>query len=165
MSLGVSFAISPRQSSELLALEDDAARMEWLEALEEDEAATDSLDFDKAWDPLHRCLGDGSLVVINDGPLGVPHAVFGSRALMEDEDSPVFAGLLPADDVPAVAGALADVDRDWLLEGYKRLDPADHGGELGNEDFEYVAGALADLQAFLARAAQGGSAVVFTVAD
>ena len=83
MSLGVAFALSAEQAAELLALGDDDGREEWLQDLEEEVEDGEWFQYDKAWDELHRCLGDGELV-IQDGP-PLAHAVFGSRPLMLDE--------------------------------------------------------------------------------
>ena len=160
MSLGMSFALTPELAAELLACPDDAAREDWLEELEESDAPY--CDFDKAWDALHRCLGNGELVITSDGtPLA--HAVFGSRTLMDDEETDTFAGQLPADEVPAVAEALDAVDQAWLKARYQALGPTGYDGPLGDEDFEYTWDALVDLRAFLRQAAIEGAAIVFTV--
>ena len=88
--LGRSFALTPAEVADLLAQADDATRDDWLSEFEEGESPY--VDFDKAWDALHRCLGDGELVIPGAGtPLA--HAVFGSVPLMEHEETETFAGL------------------------------------------------------------------------
>jgi hypothetical protein len=56
--LGASFLLASDQLSELRECADDDAREDWLMALEEDVADDRWLQFDKAWDPLHRARGE-----------------------------------------------------------------------------------------------------------
>jgi hypothetical protein len=147
--LGASFLLTSDQLSELRACDDDDAREDWLMALEEDVANDRWFQFDKAWDPLHRALGDGELLIQHGPPRA--HAVFGSEPLMEREEADMFAGLLPADAVSAVVAELTPLDRDWLR------------ARIVEDDLEYVTEALAGLREFLDRAAHQHAAVVFTV--
>ena len=143
----------------MLACSDDEAREDWLEEFEQ--ADGESFGHDKAWDALHRSLGDGELVVQDGPPLA--HAVFGSQPLMELEDTDTFASLLPADEVAAVADALEAVDRDRLRTRYDALGATDYDGELDDEDFEYTWANVVEFRPFPRRAADVGAAVVFTV--
>ena len=164
MSLGVTFALDPAQTAELLGLEGDEAREAWLQDHEERVEDDDWFEFDKTWDELHRCLGDGELVVQDGPPLA--HAVFGSRPLMEDDDAPAFAGHLPAAEVPAVAAALREVDAAWLHERFDRLGRTDYvayGQPLDDDLFEAMWSSLAGLRDFTARAAERGASLVFSV--
>jgi hypothetical protein len=164
MSLGVAFAITLEQAQELLALGDDQSREAWLQELEEQVEDADWFQYDKAWDELHRCLGDGELV-IQDGP-PLAHAVFGSHPLVRDEDADWFAGYLPGDEVPAVAAALRQVDREWLrsrFDGLDRTEHATYGGPLDDELFEYVWEAVEGLRVFYERLVERREAMVFSV--
>jgi hypothetical protein len=147
--LGASFLLTPGQLAELRASANDDAREDWLMAVEEDVADDRWFQFDKAWEPLHRALGDGELL-IQDGPPRA-HAVFGSEPLMERDEADTFGGLLPAGEVAAVLAELTPIDRDWLR------------AHVVDEDLEYVAKALEGLREFLRLAAQERAAVVFTV--
>jgi hypothetical protein len=69
---------------------------------------------------------------------------------MEHEEADTFAGLLPADEVPAVVAELTPLDRNWLR------------ARIVEDDLEYVTEALAGLREFLDRAAHQHAAVVFT---
>ena len=163
MSLGAAFALSAEQAAELLALSDDASRDEWLQNLEDEVDDAGWFQYDKAWDELHRCLGDGQLL-IQDGPPRA-HAVFGSQPLMEDEDAAVFAGYLSAAEVPTVAASLRQVEKSWLREHFDGLSRTDyHGGPLDDDGFDYVWDCLEDLREFYARRVDREAAVVFTVA-
>jgi Domain of unknown function (DUF1877) len=164
MSLGVAFALSPDQTEELLAVADDEAREEWLQEHEEEVEDGDWFQYDKTWDELQRCLGDGELVIQDRPPLA--HAVFGSQPLMEDRDTSTFAGYLPAADVPTVAVALREVDQTWLRERFARLhrtDYAAYGQPLSDEFFEHVWTCLEGLREFYAHAVERGASLVFTV--
>jgi uncharacterized protein DUF1877 len=164
MSLGVAFALTAKESEELLALEDDESREAWLQDLEEEVEDAEWFQYDKAWDELHRCLGDGELVIQAGPPLA--HAVFGSHPLMQDEDSATFAGYLPAADVPGVAASLGQVDRGWLRERFDalgRTDYATYGGDLDDELFEHVWTCLEGLREFYGHLVDRQAAMVFSV--
>src|SRR5918999_4602443 len=151
MSLGVAFALTAEQTEVLLALGDDESRAEWLQDLEEEVGDADWFQYDKAWDELHRCLGDGDLVIQQGPPLS--HAVFGSQALMRDEEAATFAGYLPAAEVPTVAAGLRQVETSWLRERFdalSRTDYAAYGGPLDDDLFEYVWACLEGLREFYA---------------
>lgn len=157
--LGRSFALTPAEVADLLAQADDATRDDWLSEFEEGESPY--VDFDKAWDALHRCLGDGESVIPGAGtPLA--HAVFGSVPLMEHEETETFAGLLPADEVPQVADAVEAVDAAWLRARFTALGETDYDGPGDEDDFDYTWDTLVELRRFLRTAAENGSAVVFT---
>ena len=164
MSLGVAFAVTAAQAEELLSLNDDESRAEWLEDLEENVDDDRWFQYDKAWDELHRCLGDGELVIQDAPPLA--HAVFGSRPLMQDEDSAAFAGYLSAAETPAVAQSLGRVDRRWLRERFDALGRTDYdryGGPLDDELFGHVWECLDGLREFYGRLVEQRAAMVFSV--
>ena len=158
MSLGVAFALSPAKTEELLAIADDEDRDEWLQEHEEETEDADWFQYDKTWDELHRCLGDGELVIQEGPPLA--NAVFGSQPVMEDEDSSTFAGYLSAAEVPTVATALREVDKAWLRARFDRLDRTDYttyGQPLSEDFFEHVWTCLEGLREFYAHAADRGA--------
>ena len=162
MSPAAQLSLDPGQVEELLGLEADAARVAWLDQVGHEAAEDRVLALGGAWDALHRCLGDGGLEIVEDGPPAA-HAVFGSVALL-DEDAPtdVFAALLPAEDVPAAAEELWRLDAAALRERYEALDPGEYG-ELSSDDFAETLEAFAALRKFLTAAAEAGRAIVFTV--
>lgn len=164
MALATQFSLDPAQVAELLGLEADAARVEWLDELEADAAEDRVLSLGEAWDALHRSLGDGGLEIVEDGPPEAG-AVFGTEALLNEEDeSDVFAGLLPVDEVAAVAEALWRIDAPRLRERYEALDPGEYGSALTSDDFADTLTAFAALRKWLTDAAEAGRAVVFVVA-
>jgi hypothetical protein len=98
-----------------------------------------------------------------DGGMPIIHAVFGSQPLMQHDATDTFAGLLPADEVPAVAEAVEAVDESWLRARFAALSDTDYDGPADEDDFGYTWDALLELRRFLRRAAENGSAIVFTV--
>jgi uncharacterized protein DUF1877 len=164
MSLGVAFALTAAQIEELLTLGDDESRDQWLQDLEENVDDAEWFQYDKAWDELHRCLGDGELVIQDAPPLA--HAVFGSQPLMQDEDSATFAGYLPAAEAPIVAASLREVRRGWLRERFDALagtDYAAYGGPLDDDLFGHVWACLEGLRVFYAHLVDRQAAMVFSV--
>jgi hypothetical protein len=164
MSLAVAFALTAEQTDELLALGDDESRAEWLQDLEEDVDDAEWFQYDKAWDELHRCIGDGELVIQEAPPLA--HAVFGSQPLMQDVDSATFAAYLPVTEVPVVAASLGEVRRGWLRERFDALastDYAAYGGPLDDDLFRHVWACLEGLRVFYSHLVDRQAAMVFSV--
>jgi hypothetical protein len=61
---GVFFALTSAQKEHLLALDSDGKRLEYIqEGIEVPWDETHLMQTDKAWDAIHRCLTDGTLVV------------------------------------------------------------------------------------------------------
>ena len=156
--LGVHYAVTAKQERALLAADGDSAVSELLEDLEEswsDDALT--VDTDKAWDAIHRCLGDGTLDPDGaDYPLS--HAVLGGRHLHE-EYHVVYISTAEAGDV---AAALLDVDRSWLRRRFDSINDSAYPGSRDDADFEYTWANFVDVRAFYQRAAAAGRAVIFT---
>ncbi|MEU0558245.1 YfbM family protein [Dactylosporangium sp. NPDC006015] len=158
--LGVHFAITEQQERKLLkaAKRGDDAVGELVGDLEEewDDDAM-KVDSDKAWDAVHRCLGDGTLDP-DGGEYPLTHAVLGGRDLHED----YYVIYVTADEVRDVAAAVRGLDRAWLRERFDAIDDPDYRGAGDADDFEYTWDNFADIQAFYARAADAGRAVIFT---
>ncbi|MES9541415.1 MULTISPECIES: YfbM family protein [unclassified Actinomadura] len=153
--LGVHFAITDEQERALLAGDEDAVA-ELLEDLEENwEDDHLKVDTDKAWEAVHRCLGDGTLDY-EGYPLS--HAVLGGRHLHQE----FYVVHVSAAEVRDVAEALRPLDKGRLRQRYDTLPPDDHAGPRGDQDFEYTWTNFADVRAFYQRAAKAGRAVIFT---
>ncbi|MEV4140067.1 YfbM family protein [Dactylosporangium sp. NPDC049742] len=158
---GVFFALTAAQDGALTATQDDAEVRAFVHAVE---AAWDDewlCETDKAWDAMHRCLGDGTLDIgyRDGGPL--PLTVLGGRHHHEGEEY-VVAHVLAAD-VAQIAEALRTVDETWLRDRYHRIDPDDYQGVLDDDDSEYTWSYLQDVRDFYQRAAVAGRSVIFTV--
>jgi hypothetical protein len=148
--LGVHFAVTATQERALVDAAKNDKVGELLEDLEEewDDDAM-KVDSDKAWDAVHRCLGE-------EYPLS--HAVLGGEDLHEDH----WVVYVTADQVRDVAAALHGLDRAWLRGRFDAFDKHGYDGRGDDDDFEYTWSNFADIQAFYDRAAGAGRAVVFT---
>lgn len=164
---GVYFALDAGQVQRLLAAGTDEERMAVLEEFEMLDVWEEPGDFgtDKAWDAIHRCLTDGTLMACDeegkaeDYPLS--HAVLGGRFLLEGDG--YIIALVAPQQVKDVAEALARVDQAWLRGRYDALDFPDYQGVKSEEDFDYTWANFAGLPEFYAGAAARDKAVIFTV--
>jgi hypothetical protein len=158
---GVFFALTAPQDEALVATRDDA---EVREFVAEVESAWDwdwLCEADKAWDAMHRCLGDGTLRLGRNGGGPLELAVLGGGHHYEGEE--YLVARVVAAEVAAVAEALAGVDESWLRARHDAIDPDDYQGVLDDEDFEYTWRYLQDVRDFYQRAAADGRSVIFTV--
>src|SRR5690349_1940245 len=109
--LGVHFALTGEEVETLRSLPDDAARLDHLQSVIEEEYLAKhrelTAESDKAWDAMHRALTDGKLTW--DGgepPLNL--AVLGGE-LLYDEDDYIMSLKTPIE-VADVAVALRNID-------------------------------------------------------
>jgi Domain of unknown function (DUF1877) len=155
--LGVHFAITAEQESQLLAA-DSAGDTESLEALLEDleEGWSDddlTVETDKEWDAIHRSLGDGTLDP--DAPeYPLSHAILGGRHMHDD----YYVCYVSADEVREVAAALHQVDEERLRRGFESIGD----DYLGPLEFDYIWSNFLDVRSFFDRAAEAKRAVLFT---
>jgi Domain of unknown function (DUF1877) len=158
---GVFFALKDAQEAALIATRDDAE----VRAFVADVEAAWDLDWlcetDKAWDAMHRCLGDGTLRLDQRDGWPLPLTVLGGGHHYEGEE--YLVAHVRADDVVAVAAALSAVDEAWLRERYDSIDADDYQGVLDDEDFDYTWYYLQQVREFYNRAAAAGRPVIFTV--
>ncbi|WP_328470859.1 YfbM family protein [Actinoplanes sp. NBC_00393] len=156
--LGVHYAVTAKQERALLAADRGGGVGEYVGDLEETWSDDElSVDTDKAWDAIHRCLGDGTLDPDGAGyPLS--HAVLGGRH-MHDEFHVVYVSEAETRDV---AAALLAVDRGWLRRRFDAINDPDYAGAHDDTDFEYTWSNFVNVRAFYQRAAAAGRAVIFT---
>jgi hypothetical protein len=160
--LGVHFAITAEQERSLLAAgdaDDTETVADLLEDLEENWADDDlTVDTDKAWDALHRCLGDGTLDP-DGGEYPLSYAILGGRHLHDD----YYVCYVTAAQVRDVAVALRQIDEAELRRRFDRMDvDEDYDGTADDEDFAYTWDGFVDVRRFYDRAAAAGRAVLFT---
>lgn len=158
---GIHFAVPPAEARRLLEAEGDDAVREILEDFEERSEAAPRLELGTVWDPIHRCLSNGTLFY-DEGEYPLNHAVLGGRHLYSGDDR--IVSFVDAAQVPEVARALQGVSEDWFRERYQQIDPDDYEGPYGEEDLRRAWEGFRDLRRFFARAAEEGRAVVFTAA-
>ncbi len=118
------------------------------------------VETDKAWDAIHRCLTDGSLLYVSgEDPLN--HCICGGRQLHRGRNYTVsFVSIRQVKDV---AEALDKITKRWMRKRYTLIDPEEYEFEWGEEDFGYVWENFLDLRRFYRKAAAAGRAVIFTV--
>jgi len=159
--LGVHLAIGEEVVSRLLAAEDDADVVAMIVRLIEGDLDPRYVySTDRAWDPLHRCLTNGTLA-LDAGSFPLSHVVLGGVQLCEDDG--YLVSLVRADQVPAVADALTPIDRQWLRTRYNSFEFPGYAGTRGDDDFEATWDSVRGLADFFQAAAQDRRAVIFIV--
>jgi uncharacterized protein DUF1877 len=158
---GVHFAITSDQQTSVLAASDDDQLMEVIEQIEEAWDKDYLAESDKAWDAIHRCLTDGSLLY-ESGEYPLNHVICGGRQLHQGEDYVV--SLVTPEQVRDVSAAMAPLTEDWMRERYfSLLKPDSYDGEIGDEDFRYAWTSFESVRDLYRKAAASGRAVIFTV--
>jgi hypothetical protein len=158
---GVHFAVTAAQERLLLAAKSDRKLMDLLEGIEEAWEEPYVVDTDKAWDAIHRCLTNGSLLYVS-GEYPLNHCICGGRQLCRGREYTV--SYVSAPQVKDVASALAGIRKSWMRNRYDQLDPEDYDEvAIGDEDFNYTWRNFLDLRRFYKVAAKASRAVIFTV--
>jgi hypothetical protein len=159
---GVHFAVTPAQEKLLLAAKSDRKLMGLVEEIEDAWEKPFVCETDKAWDAIHRCLTDGSLLYVS-GEYPLNHCICGGRQLFRGREYTV--SYVSAPQVKDVASALAKITKAWMRKRYDQLDPEEYDEvEVGDEDFEYTWENFLDVRRFYKTAADACRAVIFTVA-
>jgi hypothetical protein len=158
---GVHFAVTAAQAQALLAAKSDRKLMRLIDEIEEAWEEPFVVESDKAWDAIHRCLTDGTLLYVSgDYPLNL--CICGGRQLHQGRDYTV--SFVSAQQVKDVAKALAKINKGWMRKRYFLIDPAEYDEvEIGEEDFSYTWENFLDIRRFYKKAAEADRAVVFTV--
>jgi hypothetical protein len=159
---GYHFALDQEQADALLACADEMAVLDITERLVEAFVPGEfGCGGDKAWDVLHRCLGDGTFRPGGGtAPLNCPF--LGGRLLVSEGS---LVNLVTAGLVREVAVALAALDATWLCRRLDQRFGAEYGGTVPEEDAERFLGMLEELTRFYRQAASEGKAVVFVTDD
>ena len=156
---GVYFALSPEDEVKLLDCKSDDDLIELIQEDIEERWDTDWLaEVDKAWDAIHRCLGDGSLDVTDD-PLS--KFVLGGRQLTGEDNYTV--SYLAAAEVREVAAASAAISESWMHGRYDKLVSTDYDGPHGEDDRQYTWENFVDARRLFEKAAAAGRSMIFTV--
>lgn len=178
MPLGVHIALTPEQRTKLLALETDEARYDCVEEFGETVDEEYTCDTDKAWDAIHRCLGEfppkadyftevpeqwgtwDSPDKYGSDPLRL--AILGGRKIYSDEKE-YFIRLIEADQVRNVANAMNVIDDAEIRQRYiKYCNDAWGGAYRDSEDIDYTAEYFGYLKEFFSGIAKKNMAIIFT---
>ena len=158
---GVHFAITPAEMESLIAAQNDIELMKLIEAIETVWDQDNLAESDKAWNAIHRCLTDGSLLY-DGGAYPLNHVICGGRALHKGDDYTI--ALVTPSQVQTVAAAIAPLSEAAMRERYFSLiDPNTYNGDHGEEDFEYTWEWFQGVNGLFQKAAASGRAVIFSV--
>ncbi|MBN8610626.1 MAG: DUF1877 family protein [Deltaproteobacteria bacterium] len=154
---GVLFALDDEDLARLGEARSDREVLDIVTDLEE--RWENACELDRAWDAIHRALTDGRLDLRDASP-PLSRAILGGTVLVRTEAA--IVSVKGADDVVAIAKALAPWDEARFRAGYQRIDRNDYG-DLDEEDFGYTFAWFERLAPFYARAAREERAIVFAV--
>jgi Domain of unknown function (DUF1877) len=159
--LGVHFALNTSQVAGLRLRVFPGLRVQYVQGhLEEQLIETPfAAETDKAWDAIHRCLGDGSLNG-KGGSFPLNHVVLGGSRLWAG-DSYILSLKSPRT-VRAIAKELPQVTQDLFRGRYAGIAAAGYEGPIGVEDFEYTWEWFQGLVPFFKTAAAHDRWVLFT---
>ena len=160
--LGVHFALTEQDVEGLLAAKTDEDRLRHVRELEEryfKHCESYIAESDKAWDAMHRALGD-SLLSYDGGEYPLNHAVLGGQPLYSEDDY-IMSLKTPAQ-VVDVSERLALMTEDQFKTLYWAIDPDEYEEDLSDEDFEYTWEWLQGVRELFALAAKERRYVLFT---
>ena len=153
--LGVHFALTEAQASQLQGFKSDSDRLAFLQEEIEERFFNESPELagesDKAWDAIHRCLTDGKLAYDN-GEFPLSHVILGGAPLYYEDD--YIMSLKNPEEVRKISAALRDVTEQWLREQYIKIPEQDYGVPLSDEGFQYTWEWLANIKDLYAKAAE-----------
>ena len=118
------------------------------------------LDCGTCWDPIHRCLTEGTLDP-NAGEFPLSQFVLGGKRL--HRGGGFEAVLVRPDIVPHVAEATRDIKRAEFQQKYYQLDPQDYGQPPHEKELDKVWSVFRQVQQLFDDAAADRAAVLFTV--
>ena len=160
--LGVHFALSEKEVSELRSQPDDASRLECLqEEIEETYFEKNReliADTDKAWDAIHRTLTDGKLAWDN-GKYPLNHVIMGGESLYLEDD--YIMSLKTPKQVQEIASALPSITEDEFRRRYFAVDKS-YDYPLSEEDLGYTWENFQCVRKLFLRAATEKRYVLFT---
>jgi len=156
-------ALTDEQEGELLAACEagDEAVLDAVKAVESLWDEEHLAQLQKLWDPIHRCLTDGTTDP-KGGTYPLNRAILNGRQLYTDDD--YIVSFVPKNEVVDVAAALNEVTEPWMRERYFGLARTDFPQMYVNEEWcEHTLDFLAAAQEFYEQAAKDGRSTVFMV--
>ena len=152
---GVYFSLSSEEEAEIWAAYDRQRDDEVLAVVRKLEETWDTQhlqETDKAWDAIHRSLGE---TWPRSG------AVLGGECVYYGDDYVVR--YLDKDDVKEVSTALGDVTYEWFAQRFALLrNHKDYAGAADEDDLKYTWNWFEKVRPFFARSASEGRALLFT---
>ncbi len=161
--LGVHFALTADEVSQLRSFESDDERLAHLqEVIEEDYLSEENplaVESDKAWDAMHRVLSDGKLTW-DGGSFPLNHAVLAGDLLYFGSD--YIMSLKTPEQVKAIAEALPTVSFGDFRSRYFSIDAEDYGFSLTDDDLSYTWEWFQGVREFYTAASNSQRYVLFT---
>jgi hypothetical protein len=162
---GTFYAITPDEAEPLLALvgDDDALSRNVLELYSIERHKSHFITpVDKTWDPIHRCLTDGTLRLLGKGQTPLSQCVLGSRSLHAGTHRIVC--YVSAEQVPIISQALEAIEIRWFYQQFFNLPSRGFTGPITDEEFQFTWEYFTSIRNLFERAATHNRAIVF-VAD
>jgi hypothetical protein len=163
LSGGYYFILTRDDAQRLFAANGDDAILQMVDEFARSKIRRDDKLFHHcgdAWNPIHRCLTEGTLDR-EAGEFPLNHCVLGGRRL--SKGSAFEAVLIRPDIVPHVAEALHRVKRVEFREAYWRLSPDEYGRQPTEKEFDFVWTSLLQIRQLFEDAAENREAVLFAV--
>ena len=155
--LGVHFSFPADQGGQLW--DGDEAAHAFVEELEDQWDTYFLQQTDKAWDPIHRCLADGTLAWAGgDWPLN--GAVLGGEPMYLASDYIIM--FLDDHDVAEIADALDEVTQPWFRTRFFALPGHGYQDSTDEASFDYTWHWFELMRAFFRKTADEGRQIVFT---
>ncbi len=164
---GVYFALTEDDANKLISADGDTVVREIIQ--EDIEMRWDKnwlQETDKAWDAMHRCLTDGSLVC--KGKSIMEKCVLGAKQLHRGDE--YIVSFLEPSEVKDVSEALKSIKQDWFREKYFGLkkkflwfDLTQYDGPINEEDFAYTWSYFEETREFFDKASRNDRFVIFEV--
>jgi hypothetical protein len=150
------YAITPEEAARLEAtpLEE---RWEFANDLAQESPGDCYLD--KSWEPLHRCLTDGT-VEPGKGTYPLNRCLLGGKELCGDNGDYVY--LVTPAEARDVAAALQGLSLEWLRERYALLAHTDYAQWMNSDDQQGAVDYFREMRDFYQEVVRAGDAVIFT---
>jgi uncharacterized protein DUF1877 len=119
---GTFYAVTPDEAERFLSLVgDDAALVKEAQGLFSFERQRAHLitPVDKTWDPMHRCLTDGTIRGLGKGASPLALCVLGGKSLHVGEE--MILCLVGVDQVGEVSRALDEIEIQWFVSRFTSL--------------------------------------------
>jgi hypothetical protein len=159
---GFHIALGREHAKRLFGIKDDESLRQFVEELKASPEMKKSgrlLDNGPLWDPIHRCLTEGTLDP-EGGDFPLNHAVLGGKQLHNSGD--YVASLVRPDMTRFIADALAELEEDEMRQKFLALDRESYKQPIDEKHFMEMWLALQNLKIFYEAAAEGLEAVIFT---
>jgi hypothetical protein len=145
---GYHIALSREHAKRVFANKDDATLPPLIEELKNDKvlkANAQILDCKRTWDPIHRCLTEGTLDP-EAGEFPRNHVILGGKKLHNGDD--YIAVVIRPDMVPFIAEALHDLKEPEFRKCFFALADKGYDQPINEKEYSYVWHMVQELRGF-----------------